>query len=350
MLTLESRVATSLAALEIRRDNFDALRLLAAIVVLVGHGFVLTGSRPVPSVLGVPVHIIGLSVFFVISGYLISGSWQAGGGSARFLWHRVLRIFPALIVVIAVTVFVVGPLASTVDLGPYFASGETWRYLGNVSLVMTYDLPGVFRTHPTTAVNGSLWTLGVEFCCYLSVLGIGHASIRLRPVVWVAVLVVAAGISLTTGAAAATMVTFFAMGALAKLVAPRRLFRPRVAFEVALGCLVLHLLVPGATQVLAWIVIPWIALTIGFASTPGLRGIGRIGDLSYGVYLWAYLVQQMVIAVAPGLPVMSSILATLVLTLGVAGVSWRFIERPALDLKPRTPFRPWVQAPSRAIT
>jgi peptidoglycan/LPS O-acetylase OafA/YrhL len=74
-------------------------------------------------------------------------------------------------------------------------------------------------------------------------------------------------------------------------------------------------------------------LTFAFASTPVVREVTALGDLSYGTYLWAYVVQQVVIDRAPALPLAASVGLTIAITLPIAAVSWWFVERPALSLK-----------------
>ena len=159
--------------MEHRSNNFDALRLLAALTVVVAHAWPLTGVSPSPMLGGIKVFHLAVFVFFAISGYLITTSWQRAPRVRRFLAARVLRIFPALILVVVLTVLVIGPVATTLPLGEYFTSPQTWGYLVTVTLAAAYQLPGVFDQNPLDVVNGSLWTLGPEFACYLLVLTIG---------------------------------------------------------------------------------------------------------------------------------------------------------------------------------
>jgi peptidoglycan/LPS O-acetylase OafA/YrhL len=163
-----------------RDNNFDAVRLIAALAVVVGHAWPLTGLSHPPRLGGVPIFTLAVFVFFSLSGYLVGTSWRHDPRVLPFLARRASRIFPALIVVIVLTTFLIGPIATRLALNDYFTSSQTWTYLTNVTLVASYDLPGVFDANPRPVVNGALWTLGPEFLCYLAVMILGLMAIALR--------------------------------------------------------------------------------------------------------------------------------------------------------------------------
>ena len=118
-----------------RTNNFDALRLFGALAVIVGHGYHLTG-RPdyVPFVLGYPIHTLGVVIFFAISGYLITASWQRNSRLVPYFLARGLRIFPGLFLVVLVSVLVLGPLVTTLATGDYAQASQTFDYLSNLRL------------------------------------------------------------------------------------------------------------------------------------------------------------------------------------------------------------------------
>src|SRR3954451_4395900 len=118
-----------------RHNNFDVLRLIAALSVIFSHAFllsensqdhdplmILTGGQ---TVLGV----VGVFVFFTISGYLVTQSFDTTPSPLVFLAKRALRIFPGLIVCIAVCAFVIGPLVTTLPLVDYFTRPEPYHFL-----------------------------------------------------------------------------------------------------------------------------------------------------------------------------------------------------------------------------
>lgn len=324
-----------------RHNNFDALRLAAALAVVIAHSWPLTGVDPSPAVLGIPLFTLAVYVFFALSGYLVSTSWASDPHPGRFLARRALRIFPALIAVVVLSVVVIGPIVTTVGVGRYFGDPETWGYLLNVSLVANYELPGVFETHPRPVVNGVLWTLGPEFLCYLGVLGVGLLPARGRipvvAVVTVALVALQATDAVPDWTAAFRAAVFFVGGAALAALERRRRLPSWPAIPLLLLWVLGALLLPDAAVAVAWIALPPIAIVVGRARTPIVRELGRFGDVSYGSYLWGFVVQQLVIAWLGILPLPVDIPIVVGITVLVAAASWHLVERRALALKPRRP-------------
>lgn len=348
MKTASALASGAQLAATANRDNFASVRLVAAILVVYGHSFPLTGGEG-PGYLGSAVSTLAVKVFFVISGYLISESWVRDPHLLRYLTRRVLRIFPALAVLCLLTVFVVGPWLSALPLADYFASQQTWRYLTNVVLLPNYGLPEVFSGNIYSgAVNGSLWTLPVEFSMYLLVPAILVLPFARHAIFAVAVLSSVASVWFTRMQIpdvppviwgsnlinALEMVPYFFWGAVYRIWVPRRTLSVQVA---VLMLVVLPLLVVGwpSSEVVALILLPYATLAFGFAAPPALGWVDRYGDFSYGAYLYGFLCQQIVGHFLP-LPGNHwanfgfAVIPTLLLGL----LSWKLIEKPALQLKP----------------
>lgn len=154
-------------------NNFDFLRFVAAYMVLFSHQLVLTGNSG-PNITSFDLGKLGVVIFFSISGYLVTQSWDHDPSIWRFLAKRMLRIWPALIVVTCITVLFLGPIVSTEPINHYFINHKTWDYFRVLKLIIRYELPGVFVTNPfPNAVNGSLWTLPIEFRWYLILMALG---------------------------------------------------------------------------------------------------------------------------------------------------------------------------------
>jgi peptidoglycan/LPS O-acetylase OafA/YrhL len=166
-------------------NNFDLIRLFAAALVVFSHSCILTDGNyshePLSILTGGSYALgrIAVDIFFVISGFLITMSFESTNSLPNFLWKRCLRIFPALIVLLFLTTFIIGPIATALPLHEYFSRDDTYAYLTNVRLFrLQYSLPRVFENNPyPNAVNGSLWTLAYEFVCYLLVAILGVLGI-----------------------------------------------------------------------------------------------------------------------------------------------------------------------------
>ena len=333
----------------VRRDNnFDALRIAAALCVIVGHAFALTGRHDQsPALGGVYLEYLGVSVFFVISGYLITGSWERSRSVGQYVSSRALRIAPLLFLVILLSTFVLGPLVTTLPTGDYLSSPQTWRYLINLVLLPADGLPGVFDANPyPSVVNGSVWTLRAEVICYLVVLLLGLLP-RIPQLIGFAlfaagsialVLLAPVTISGSNVSAAGGTWVFFAIAALVRLLVPRSALRPGIAALVVVVWVAVAVAVPPLGIPLLWLALPYVVLSIGLASTPGVRRAARFGDLSYGLYLWAFPVQQLVVLFLGVLPLAVDIPLVAVITAAFAFASWHLLEKRALQARFRLPW------------
>lgn len=300
--------------------NFDLMRVLAALLVVVSHTYPLSG-RPPLRIMGVEdLGALGVSVFFVISGYLVTGSYQRDPKS--YLVKRLLRIEPGLIASLIVTVILLGFL-TTAPAAEYWPRAALYVLRNALLYPATYELPGVFQSVPVpNVVNGVLWTLRLEFSFYL-VLMLIRARLSL----------VAA---LGAGCAAVWLYMTFAHPDWAQSQITRITF---------LGSRNGLLFFAGAALYLArWKPPLWLA-GVSLAAFPiigplalptAVLGLVRPGklpaDLSYGIYIYAFPVQQ-VLAAYGRLNLATAVLAVL----PFAALSWFLVERPAMQLKPRGP-------------
>ena len=338
-----------------RENNFDALRLFAATLVLIGHDFPIMGNKNQPVVFGTQISVYGLFIFFSISGYLISKSWKNDPHIGRFLLKRSLRIFPALAVLVLLTIFLLGPIVSQIPLAQYFSNIHTYDYLKNIGLYVTYGLPGVFYHVPVSySVNVSIWSLPVEFFMYLVTPVVMVLFGRASPVAF-AVLAAAlgfAGFFLTwhyTGPqivfyatdvrAASVTAAYFAAGAVFGSLSERFRFQLSVGAIVACAYfLVMHFAgerFGTHAAVSSIFMFSYLALLAGTKSFKIFCRVGRRGDFSYGMYLYAFPIQQSIALYFPKMAIGFAIILTAVLSLGCAAASWHFVEKIALSLKPR---------------
>jgi len=169
-----------------RGNSFGALRLLASLSVIYTHSFPLAlGAAFHEPLIGLPFSLgtLGVFVFFVISGILVTKSFIQSRSVVHFLVYRAARIFPALVVCLVLCALVMGPLVTRVSWSEYFTSSQLWTFLlRDISLLgdVQTTLPGVFVDSPLPhAVNDPIWTLPWEIRAYM-LLAIGGVLFSLK--------------------------------------------------------------------------------------------------------------------------------------------------------------------------
>lgn len=330
-------------------NNFHLLRLIAAFLVFYGHSFVFL-ALPEPRFLSwAPLGPIGVIIFFTISGYLITESWSRDANLIRFFARRTLRIFPALIVFVLIAVFILGPLLTTLTIGEYFSNYYTYGYLCNIFLRISFYLPGVFENViVANTVNGSLWTLPVEFFLYV-VLAFSSFITTSKRYVYLVLFIISAVLSIFWANRSDKMLviyatdvrqifltgTYFWAGAVFFAFDLKRyLSIPRVITAVA----ILLSLEPyqHIFHAFSLVLLPYVILSFGLApSFKELEWITKPGDYSYGFYIYSFPIQQFVIMLNPNIHIALYLLICLLITLPLAYMSWKIIERPALRMKPK---------------
>ena len=338
------------------RNNLTALRWFAACLVLYGHAHAFLGLPEVLFMQIVPMGLLGVYIFFAISGYLVAQSWSLDPHVLRFMAKRALRIFPGLVVCTLLSVLVLGPLLTSLDANAYWQNEHTLGYLSNIALYISYHLPGVFANNAWPhAVNGSLWSLPVEFFMYLllALIGLVGAWVKAALNIQRATAWLVGGMSLLFIALAAlwALPTQEAMvvyrtdlrhipmcGVYFMVGASLYCFQWEKHFTLSnvLLALVAWLSLSHRTQWFAmasWLVLPFVVMAFGLARHPW---IGRMHtrDYSYGIYIYAFPVQQTVASFWPQMPLPAYLLSTFVITVALAATSWHFVEKPALKLKP----------------
>lgn len=326
-----------------RDNNFNLLRMLAALGVLVSHAFPLTLGHGFDDPLAPYLHgknlgTVSVYVFFAISGFFIARSFANRSSFGSFFRARILRIFPGLMVVLALIV-VVGALLTTADAARYWSAVPMY-YLRNVTLFFIQTtLPGVFENNAyNAAINGSLWTLNYEVLCYFGVVISGLLGLSDKPRLFALALV---GFLLAYWATAVAVESTrvnsmmqlglpFAIGMAFWVWRDRIPLSPVLAAGLALVAVVAHpfpVFIPVFCLALAYAV-----FVIGYARLPAIGAYNRLGDFSYGTYIYAWPVQQLWVWLGVASPLLN-IALSLPVTLLFAVLSWHFVEAPALKLK-----------------
>lgn len=282
-------------------------------------------------------------VFFCISGYLVTQSWYRQPEFPLFLWKRVLRLWPGMLGSVIFGVFLFGLLSSNQTLADYLRSPATWHFFWiNLTLIQEYGtIPGTFANNPRPgAVNGVYWTIPMEFTCYLVLAGLGLFGILRKTAIFKTILLIyIAGFLWLSNPDITGRINhwieypaFFAAGALIAL--HQEWFRRhggKLLLCIIPFLAVIYFLTPysGTSRFLA---IPPLIIYLG--SLPARETwFSRLGDPSYGIYLYGYPIAQSVEALWPDMGFLTSLLLTFALSICAGYASWIFIESRALRWK-----------------
>ncbi|HKF74125.1 MAG TPA: acyltransferase [Stellaceae bacterium] len=332
-----------------RHNNFDTLRLLAATSVIFSHAFLLATGRqdtePLILLTGgqTILGVVGVFVFFVISGYLVTQSWERAPSLPRFALKRALRIYPGLAACILVLTFGLGPIISSLRLGDYLSSYGTYDFLvANLLLHTDHNsLPGVWFTGRDLGhiLDGPLWSLPVEVAMYVMVALLGATRLLRVPVLTVLLGVGLLAIVLDASnwhdwdftGSVLWLLAFFVIGMLLQQLPVARVLDGRIALLALAGLI-------ASVPLHAFILLFPLCggyLVIYLALHPALPVIpaARFGDLSYGLYIYGWPVEQTVLYLRPGATWWELFLIAYPAAALVAFLSWHLVEKRALWLK-----------------
>lgn len=326
---------------------FNSVRLFAATLVLITHAYVFFEGYN-PSLLGqFTLGQIGVWMFFAVSGYLVSTSWRIDPHIIRFLLRRSLRIFPALFICVLFTALILGPLVTSLNLKNYFFSSTTWKYFTNSALYITYALPGVFEQNRfPNAVNGSLWSLPAEYFMYLCVAVIG--VLKFRSYLFIVAAVTFLFFSVTWASTSSDPLVIyrtdfrqvvmcgavFFIGVIVDRLDLSRMMNIKTSI-LALVVLIISYYFSLNMHLIFTLCLPVITLSIALAPTK--QNYLNKWDISYGLYLYSFPVQQTLAMYYPAMNVWLSIAIAFALAGLLGALSWQYLEKKFLKLKPKKP-------------
>lgn len=319
--------------------NFGAARLLLAIAVIFGHTPELLDGNRSREPLTMLFHGLSLGEtavfgFFLLSGYLLTASILAAPDLVGYAVKRIARIYPGFILATLICFFVVAPLTGAI-LAP--------NYLSRTAMLLPLASEGAFAGSRYPALNGALWTIHHEACCYVVLAMLSLSGLLRRPTVMVAITSVVFGLAylsdrLDPGIRAAHpdilhfphLLSAFLTGSCARLlIYPARPGGWTVFLATGiLGIALAFRILPEQAVILAGgYVLFWLCEC---RDTPVFGRIGRATDLSYGIYLYAWPVQSLLIW-QYGFRDLSLIsLTTVAIVTCAALFSWHFVEHPAM--------------------
>ncbi len=334
-----------------QQNSYNFLRLLFAILVIITHAYPLTGLEECDLLCKITkgqmvFSNIGLAGFFSLSGYLIYQSAERSKNWIDYMWRRCLRIFPALAVVLIITILIL-PLFYISEI-PYWQNSSVWTYFPfNMSLFfLQFSIPGVFDFNPVGGiVNGSLWTLAYEFSFYILVSFFVFIR-KKNPLKKTGVLFL--------------FIAFFIGNVFFKEIVSQYGYILSAKWLLEFGCYFFTGMLIYEFKLDRWvrkpIVLVFLFLTIGlslffqtmqfvpFLLCPFIIGIGsfynqyinkmmdKLGDISYGVYIYGFPVQQALVF-SLNLNYIALIFATLPIVFVLGYLSWHLIEKRAMNYK-----------------
>jgi len=330
------------------RNNYDFLRIFAAFCIIFYHSFALLARHnedPLNQITNgrMDFSLIGLSIFFCISGYLIAKSAVKSPTPVNYLWKRFLRIQPLLFVLCFFTIFLIGPNFTKLPLSQYFLNGNTYAYFRNIMPLfgIQFSLPGVFTELYDKGVNGSLWTLIVEERLYLLMTVIFLYKkdksnylaflILLLNVLYIVNRYLFSGELIPYLSRSAFFYALLFLNSAALYLLNIKFEKKQgVYIIISFVCLLIGILFPH-TDVLYFIAFPLLISNV--ASIKGkLNYAGKYGDFTYGTYVFSFPVQQILISKGIVSPYFLFFL-TIAIVFPLAVSSWKFIESPFLSLK-----------------
>jgi peptidoglycan/LPS O-acetylase OafA/YrhL len=357
-------------------NSFGFLRLMFAFAVLVSHSFPLGYGRDDPGA-GITngqtaLGEIGILGFFVISGFLITRSGRRFP-LGRYLWHRGLRILPGLWVCLIVTAFAIAPVVGLLERGTL--AGFFTRPDGPLEYVLKnwfiairqYGVSGLLLDTPYgrrtggSVFDGSLWSLLYEVLCYLMIATLATVGI-LRRAKWAVAAAAAAGAIIMVwdmvraphvpgpqgmhgpvfgihGLDSYSLIYLtyvFLLGAVFELYRERIVVNDGLA--IVAGVVLVGTLRFGGFAVLGYPAFAYLVLWLAIRLPSWFRRVGRGHDYSYGFYIYAFPVQQVLALVGvTRLGMLPYILICAVGTFALAVPSWHLVEKPAMSLKNWSP-------------
>jgi peptidoglycan/LPS O-acetylase OafA/YrhL len=339
-----------------KMNNFHFIRLFASIMVVFSHSFYLFSLQSKD-----PLHQfsggiftfgnLGVYIFLIVSGFLITQSILNTTSILNFIWRRFIRIFPALWVMVIISVFILGPLISKDSTQTYFNNYTNYDFLKNLFLFIpnNFKIPSIFEYNPIGTFNGCLWTIGYEVFFYLLLIVVFITKIlKFRFLLlfqWLSFIIIQfyLGNKIYIYSYSSPMILnlniehcfrlfiFFESGVLLYLF--KDIFKIK-KFNLILLFYILFVIIAFRISNLTLDLILPVGIIYFAISNNVFSFIEKYGDYSYGIYLYGYIVQQYIVSLKVGF--MNEYLLfvfSILLSLTLAYFSWHFIEKPALKLK-----------------
>ncbi len=330
-------------------DNFfTPLRFIFAYMVLIGHAFVVVGGLDTSE-----PHIfyhytfsyMAVNLFFIASGFLVTGSMLYRKNLASFASARILRIFPALIAHVLVIMFIFGLMTTALPWGEYLTSKDLWKQpfvvLGFIDTEMA--LPGILPNNAEPIASATLWTLRYEVLAYMGTFiafTLGLMRRRWMILAQFVLFAIAVPIAYKTGlydqlpATAQSLLRFgLCYGLGAAIYAYRDKLKFHIAFIPALVLVTSLFSNTAMFEVVGVITAAYMLFWAAYVIMPRFDFLKKYSDISYGIYIYHWATLQGVYHFMPDLNVWQLMVIGTPIALMLSVASWHWVEKPALSLK-----------------
>lgn len=328
--------------LAVRSNNLNLIRFFGAISVIVCHAYPLSLGRGNVDILSrISGHTLtfgnlAVSVFFIASGFLISRSIIRNQDAKTYFRARVIRIFPPLILTVILSVVLLGLFVSKLSFFSYLFSLATIKYFLNILLIPVHSLPGVFVGNVYgSVVNGSLWTLPLEFICYIVVFvafKVGLVKEKTLKYTIIPVIIIYLMMNLVNMPLVMVLNGYLQPMFMFYMGVVFYIYREKIGVDGKYFFINLLAFVLTIYFKVAWLGLlfffPYLLLYLSFGLQQIPENLGRLGNLSYGIYLCAFPLQQTLVYLFGGRmnPLVNILLAS-ILAIGLGYIIYYLAEK-----------------------
>ena len=325
-------------------NNFNLLRLIFATMVIVSHAPELQDGNRNHEILTNIFNTISLGElavdsFFILSGFLIVKSWDQRPSFQTFFMARILRICPGYLVASMICALIIGPIFGANN---YLSSFDIPKFMASILKLSAPITPEIFIGSHYPRANASLWSIHYEFICYMLVLGLGLLGVVKNRSMWLLITVFFMAIYALSKTNAIPItnisINLFVRCSMAFMTGGCfYLFRNMIVWNRGISTLSFLILLPlmlvQSTAEIA-VAIFWGYLIVFYAiAGKQLLDFRKLPDISYGVYLYAFPINKIILYYTPNINVYLSMLIVLFSSIIAGLFSWYLIERPFMALK-----------------
>lgn len=334
------------------KNNFDIVRLTLAIIVMLVHSSQITKNVDLHFLSTYLSSDFAVKGFFSISGFLIVRSCLRSKSIKSYFIKRAKRIAPAYFFVIALCFFI-GLFVTNLSCYDFILNKETIRYIASNLLFLNFiqpSLPGVFTSNPLQAMNGSLWTIKAEITLYI-LLPFVIQPLNKNPIRTMAIIFLVAiawffyFTNVYTGPKAETIAkqfiylsSFFFFGSLFSI---NDIVFSKIRW-ISLISISLYFYFKDEwfSFIIEMIAFPSVVIFICTSAFKELK-INKLGDLSYGVYLYHFpIIQSLQHFGVFDYNAYIGLSLTVVITFLLSYASWHLLENKFLK---RTQIAPAIE-------